>query len=128
MQTIHLWSRLGWQAGKVATGSGLNCTRWASSNHHLTRLTSRVHGKPSAIARSCSASAAEAKTDSGNNILYSGHRRIDNPAIYDDAYGRSINNPTEFWAAAAEDIVWTKKWDKVIDNTNEPFTKWFAHL
>ena len=32
----------------------------------------------------------------------------------------------EFWAAEAEKLDWFKKWDKLLDNTNPPFTKWFV--
>ena len=40
-------------------------------------------------------------------------------------YKKSLENPTDYWANVAEDIVWTKKWDQVLDNTAPPFTKWF---
>jgi acetyl-CoA synthetase len=38
---------------------------------------------------------------------------------------KSLNNPTEFWAEKAEAIDWFKKWDKVLDDSNKPFYKWF---
>ncbi|KAJ8298969.1 hypothetical protein KUTeg_023029 [Tegillarca granosa] len=44
---------------------------------------------------------------------------------YDDTFKSAIENPEEFWAKAAEDLVWHKKWDKVLQNDNPPFTKWF---
>ena len=31
-----------------------------------------------------------------------------------------------FWAEAAEDIHWYKKWDKVFDDSNPPFYRWFT--
>ncbi|HEX7487619.1 MAG TPA: acetyl-coenzyme A synthetase N-terminal domain-containing protein, partial [Anaeromyxobacteraceae bacterium] len=31
-----------------------------------------------------------------------------------------------FWAAEAEELEWTKKWDRVLDDSNKPFFKWFA--
>ncbi|CAL1532092.1 unnamed protein product, partial [Lymnaea stagnalis] len=31
-----------------------------------------------------------------------------------------------FWAAAAENIDWIKKWDRVLDANNLPFTRWFV--
>ena len=46
--------------------------------------------------------------------------------IYDDAYRRSIKRPDDFWAAAAEQLTWHKKWDKVLDDSNSPFTKWYV--
>jgi propionyl-CoA synthetase len=44
---------------------------------------------------------------------------------YEQVYQRSIEQPTEFWAEAAEDVYWYKKWDKVLDDTNPPFYRWF---
>ena len=48
--------------------------------------------------------------------------------FYDDAYRRSIKRPEDFWAAAAEQLTWHKKWDKVLDDSNSPFTKWFINV
>jgi propionyl-CoA synthetase len=45
---------------------------------------------------------------------------------YDDVYARSIRDPIAFWAEAAEDIHWHKKWEKVLDDSNKPFYRWFA--
>ena len=39
---------------------------------------------------------------------------------------KSLNNPEEFWAEKAEAIDWFKKWDKVLDDSNKPFYKWFS--
>ncbi|MBT5664626.1 MAG: AMP-binding protein, partial [Rhodospirillaceae bacterium] len=44
---------------------------------------------------------------------------------FDEVYQRSLRDPDGFWAEAAEDIVWYKKWDKVLDDSNPPFYKWF---
>jgi len=44
---------------------------------------------------------------------------------YDLAFEKSINNPDVFWAEAAEDCHWYKKWEKVLDDTNPPFYRWF---
>lgn len=43
---------------------------------------------------------------------------------YEEVYKRSIESPEEFWAEKAEDIVWFKQFDKVLDNSNPPFSKW----
>ena len=45
---------------------------------------------------------------------------------YDDIYRRSIESPEDFWAEAAENVHWYKKWDKVLDDSNKPFYKWFV--
>ncbi|MFN4083283.1 MAG: acetate--CoA ligase [Bacteroidia bacterium] len=45
---------------------------------------------------------------------------------YDDAYKKSVENPEKFWAEIAENFVWQKKWDKVLQwNFIEPNVKWF---
>ncbi|MGD8847009.1 MAG: propionyl-CoA synthetase [Desulfobacteraceae bacterium] len=45
---------------------------------------------------------------------------------YQTAFDRSINAPDEFWGEAAENIAWTKRWDKVLDDSNKPFYRWFS--
>jgi propionyl-CoA synthetase len=45
---------------------------------------------------------------------------------YRTAFERSINDPEGFWGEAAEDIVWTQRWDKVLDGSNLPFYRWFV--
>jgi len=45
---------------------------------------------------------------------------------YEIAYQQSIEDPDTFWAKAAEDCHWYKKWDKVLDNSNKPFYRWFT--
>ncbi|XP_031334339.1 acyl-CoA synthetase short-chain family member 3, mitochondrial-like isoform X3 [Photinus pyralis] len=45
---------------------------------------------------------------------------------YNEVHKRSIEKPEEFWGEVAELITWTKPWTKVMDNSNEPFTKWFV--
>ncbi|MGD8302706.1 MAG: propionyl-CoA synthetase [Desulfobacterales bacterium] len=45
---------------------------------------------------------------------------------YEIAYQQSIEDPDGFWGAAAEDCHWTKKWDKVLDDTRKPFYRWFS--
>jgi propionyl-CoA synthetase len=44
---------------------------------------------------------------------------------YDDVFSQSINQPDDFWGKAAEDVVWNKKWDKVLDDSKKPFYLWF---
>ncbi|MEN9987172.1 MAG: hypothetical protein RLZZ585_211 [Bacteroidota bacterium] len=45
---------------------------------------------------------------------------------YHQAYQKSIEQPEEFWAEIAENFVWKKKWDKVLEwNFTEPSVKWF---
>jgi propionyl-CoA synthetase len=46
--------------------------------------------------------------------------------LYDTAHTRSINDPESFWAEAAQEIHWYKKWSRVLDDSNKPFYRWFA--
>lgn len=45
---------------------------------------------------------------------------------YDKAYKESINDPDSFWGKAANECHWYKKWDKVLDDSNKPFYRWFT--
>lgn len=45
---------------------------------------------------------------------------------YDDIYNQSINDPETFWGNIAEDCHWYKKWDRVLDDSNKPFYRWFT--
>ncbi|MFH1059658.1 MAG: propionyl-CoA synthetase [Pseudomonadota bacterium] len=45
---------------------------------------------------------------------------------YDEVFRRSISDPNGFWGEAAQDITWVKSWDKVLDDSNPPFYRWFV--
>ena len=45
---------------------------------------------------------------------------------YVDVYRRALDDPAGFWAEAAEDIHWDKRWDRVLDDSRPPFYRWFA--
>ena len=47
-------------------------------------------------------------------------------SVYEQVYRRSMRDPEGFWAAAAEDIYWERRWDKVFDDSRKPFYRWFA--
>lgn len=46
--------------------------------------------------------------------------------LYQDAYERSLNDPDGFWGDAAAEIHWSKTWDRVLDDRNKPFYRWFT--
>jgi propionyl-CoA synthetase len=46
-------------------------------------------------------------------------------SVYDETYARSMTDPNSFWAAAAEDIHWDRRWDRVFDDSRRPFYRWF---
>ncbi|MCB1857791.1 MAG: propionyl-CoA synthetase [Gammaproteobacteria bacterium] len=45
---------------------------------------------------------------------------------YQEIYKRSMEDPEGFWGDAAADIDWYKTWDKVLDDSNVPFYRWFV--
>jgi propionyl-CoA synthetase len=45
---------------------------------------------------------------------------------YRELFDKSLKDPQGFWGEAAEEISWYKKWDKVLDDTNAPFYRWFV--
>jgi len=47
-------------------------------------------------------------------------------SIYEESYARSLQDPDGFWAAAAEDIYWDRRWDRVLDSSRAPFYRWFT--
>ncbi|MBA3010815.1 MAG: propionyl-CoA synthetase [Proteobacteria bacterium] len=46
--------------------------------------------------------------------------------LYVEAYEKSIQDPEGFWGPIAEDCFWYKRWDKVLDDSNLPFYRWFT--
>ena len=62
------------------------------------------------------------------NIGHAGTRAISSSqninGRYEEVYKRSIEQPEEFWDELAQDIAWFKPYEKVLDDSNSPFTKW----
>lgn len=53
--------------------------------------------------------------------------QLTSQADYEKTYKKSVEHPEEFWAEIAENFVWRKKWDKVLEwNFTEPNVKWFV--
>src|SRR5271154_197434 len=44
---------------------------------------------------------------------------------YAEEYRRSLADPEGFWGEAARAIDWEKSWDRVLDKSNPPFSRWF---
>lgn len=51
--------------------------------------------------------------------------RTNSFAEYKKLYAESIKSPEKFWAKQAGDLLWRKKWSKVLD-WRPPFAKWFV--
>lgn len=45
---------------------------------------------------------------------------------YEEVYQRSLTDPEGFWGEAAQAIHWDRTWDRVLDDSNPPFYRWFA--
>ena len=48
------------------------------------------------------------------------------PTPLETAYAESLHNPERFWGRAAEDIHWYRRWDRVLDESDPPFFRWFT--
>lgn len=60
--------------------------------------------------------------------IYQPSKEIKKQAIIkdDEAVRKQANrNPIKFWETAAKDLVWFKPWQKVFDDSQKPFFKWF---
>ena len=47
-------------------------------------------------------------------------------SVYDEQYARAARDPEGFWAAAAEDLYWDRRWDRVFDGSRPPYYRWFV--
>ncbi|HNV30247.1 MAG TPA: acetate--CoA ligase [Cyclobacteriaceae bacterium] len=54
-------------------------------------------------------------------------KKISSQSDYQQVYQESLQQPEKFWANVAEDFVWRKKWDTVLEwDFNKPEVKWFV--
>jgi propionyl-CoA synthetase len=44
---------------------------------------------------------------------------------YAEVYRRSLEDREAFWAEAAEELRWERRWDRVLDDSRAPFYRWF---
>lgn len=44
---------------------------------------------------------------------------------YSQEYEESIKNPEQFWGKMAREIEWFKPYQKVLDDSQKPFYRWF---
>jgi acetyl-CoA synthetase len=47
---------------------------------------------------------------------------LSDPSVYDEAE----RDPEGWWARQAEELHWFERWDRVLDDSNKPFYKWFT--
>jgi acetyl-CoA synthetase len=48
-------------------------------------------------------------------------------ADYQKMHKRSLEAPEEFWGEVAKELHWYTKWDRVLDESEAPFFKWFVN-
>ncbi|HLT76438.1 MAG TPA: propionyl-CoA synthetase [Ferrovibrio sp.] len=46
--------------------------------------------------------------------------------LYEQVYAAAKADPEAFWGKAADALHWYKRWDRVLDDSNPPFFRWFA--
>ena len=56
---------------------------------------------------------------------FAANAHVKSLAEYEEIFDRAAANPEEFWAGAAENLHWFKKWDTVLE-WNEPHAAWFV--
>ncbi|MFC4353372.1 propionyl-CoA synthetase [Fodinicurvata halophila] len=44
---------------------------------------------------------------------------------FEEVYKRSLEDPEGFWGEAADQLVWDRKWDRVLDDSQAPLYRWF---
>jgi acetyl-CoA synthetase len=45
---------------------------------------------------------------------------------YRKVHGNSVANYKQFWAGVASELEWFRPWERVLDDSNPPFYKWFT--
>ncbi len=51
--------------------------------------------------------------------------RVKSMEEYQKLYEQSITDPEAFWASAAKELHWFKKWKRVLNDDHPPYFKWF---
>jgi acetyl-CoA synthetase len=58
-------------------------------------------------------------------ILPENKKNVVDIQAYHSIHRSSVENYREFWAGVASELDWFKPWDKVLDDSDPPFYKWF---
>jgi acetyl-CoA synthetase len=61
-----------------------------------------------------------------NEKIYPTNAKVASGEKLRQEWEKSLKNPQEFWAEKAKAIDWFKTWNKVLDDSNPPFYKWFS--
>lgn len=60
------------------------------------------------------------------NIIPNALEKVFPVSEYNSFHAKTVNDFREFWANVASELEWFKSWEKVLDDTNPPFYKWFV--
>ncbi len=52
--------------------------------------------------------------------------KTQNYELHHQILNNSLTEPDAFWADAAQELVWDRSWDKVLDDSKAPMYSWFA--
>ncbi len=47
-------------------------------------------------------------------------------SVYAELFRRSLEDPGGFWGEAAEAVHWYQRWDRVLDDSDKPYYRWFS--
>jgi len=72
--------------------------------------------------------SSAAKDQLGEDIYYPSEEVVKAAHIqeYESMYQRSMEDPQGFWGEMAGELEWYRKWDRVLDDSDPPFFKWFV--
>lgn len=59
------------------------------------------------------------------DATFAEHARIASMEAYEAEYRRSLADPESYWAEVAENLKWYRRWDRVLNEEEKPFFKWF---
>jgi acetyl-CoA synthetase len=65
-------------------------------------------------------------TTSGGEVLPTEETYHPNIELYKQDYRESMEHPEAFWEKHAQILDWNRKWDKILDDSNPPFYRWFV--
>ncbi|AHC50804.1 3-hydroxypropionyl-CoA synthetase [Sulfolobus acidocaldarius SUSAZ] len=55
-----------------------------------------------------------------------GANKLVNINTYKEIHSQTVKEYRNFWASVASELEWFKPWEKVLDDSNPPFYKWFV--
>lgn len=66
---------------------------------------------------------SDAIVENSNVMAYARSRGF---SSYEELYQWTLDNNEQFWADMASELEWFQPWEKVLDDSNKPFFKWFV--